>query len=315
MVIIKYGIINNNIDVTDIALTKCMKENIIFIPKNDHARASYFSDPLLNILKSIFIIVNDNVCFEMDHNENIYIDITNDQIYTDENVPESIREIHTNSYEKKLLNIHSLLQIEYGSFTQELPEQMMAVTYLTGDEKVLELGGNIGRNSLIIGHILREKQNNNFVTLECDSDICKQLTHNRDLNNMTFYIENSALSKRNLIQLGWDTIVSDVVLSGYKPVSIISYDELKIKYNIDFDTLVLDCEGAFYYILMDMPEILNGIKLIIMENDYHDYNHKLFIDDVLRKNNFNVVYQEEGGWDPCYNVFFEVWKRDDVILS
>lgn len=312
MVIIKYGIINNNIDVTDIALTKCMKQNIIFIPKNDTARANYFSDPLVNILKSIFIIIN-NSCFELDHNENIYIDTINNKIYTDENVPKNIREIHTNPYDK-LINIHSQLKIENGCLSQELPEQMMSVTYLTGDEKVLELGGNIGRNSLIIGHILRQKQNNNFVTLECDTDICKQLKHNRDLNNMTFYIENSALSKRNLIQLGWDTIVSDVVLPGYKPVSIISYDELKGKYNIDFDTLVLDCEGAFYYILMDMPEILNGINLIMMENDYRDYNHKLFIDNVLRKNNFNVVYQQQGGWEPCYNVFFEVWKRD-VILS
>ena len=57
---------------------------------------------------------------------------------------------------------------------------------------------------------------------------------------------------------------------------------IKTKYNIEFDTLVLDCEGAFYYILMDMPEILDNINLIIMENDYQDYNHKLFIDDVLR---------------------------------
>lgn len=308
MVIIKYGIINNNIDVTNIALTKCMKQNIIFIPKNDSARAKYFSDPLVNILKSIFIIINNN-CFEIGQDENIYIDIINNQIYIDENVPKSIREIHTNSYEK-LLNIHSQLKIDHGSLSQEFPEQMMAVTYLTGNEKVLELGGNIGRNSLIIGHLLKQKQNNNFVTLECDTEICKQLTHNRDINNMTFHIENSALSKRKLIQHGWETIVSDVVLPGYKPVSIISYKELQNKYNIDFDTLVLDCEGAFYYILMDMPEILNGIKLIIMENDYHDYNHKIFIDDILRKNNFNVVYQEQGGWEPCYNVFFEVWKKN-----
>jgi hypothetical protein len=307
VIIIKYGIINNNIDVTDIALTKCMKQNIIFIPKNDSARANYFSDPLVNILKSIFIIIN-NACFEIGQDKNIYIDIINNQIYTDENVPESIRELHETIYEK-LINIHSQLKIEYGDLSQEFPEQMMAVTYLTGNEKVLELGGNIGRNSLIIGHILKEKQNNNFVTLECDVDISKQLTHNRDINNMTFYIENSALSKRKLIQRGWETTVSDLVLPGYKPVSILSYDELKNKYNIDFDTLVLDCEGAFYYILMDMPEILDGIQLIIMENDYNDYNHKLFIDDVLRKNNFNVVYQEKGGWGPCYNMFFEVWKR------
>ena len=309
MVIIKYGIINNNIDVTDIALTKCMKQNIIFIPKNDNARANYFSDPLVNILKSIFIIINNN-CFEIDHNQNIYIDTRNNQIYTDENVPQNIRDIHKNTYDQKMINIHSQLKIDHGSLTDEFPEQMMAVTYLTGDEKVLELGGNIGRNSLVIGHILREKQNNNFVTLECDDEICKQLTHNRDLNNMTFYIENSALSKRKLIQRGWVTIVNDVVLPGYKPVSIISYDDLKRKYNIEFDTLVLDCEGAFYYILMDMPEILDNINLIIMENDYEDYNHKLFIDDVLRKNNFNVVYQEKGGWGPCYHAFFEVWKKN-----
>ena len=38
----------------------------------------------------------------------------------------------------------------------------MAVRYLTGNEKVLEFGGNIGRNSLVIAHIL----NNNSVSLE-----------------------------------------------------------------------------------------------------------------------------------------------------
>ena len=30
-----------------------------------------------------------------------------------------------------------------------------------------------------------------------------------------------------------------------------------------FDTLILDCEGAFYNILKDMPEILDNINLII----------------------------------------------------
>ena len=37
---------------------------------------------------------------------------------------------------------------------------------------------------------------------------------------------------------------------------------------------------------MDMPNILNNIKLIIMENDYNDISHKHFIDDVLIKNRF-----------------------------
>ena len=73
--------------------------------------------------------------------------------------------------------------------------------------------------------------------------------------------------------------------------------------------LVLDCEGAFYYILLDMPEILNNINLIIMENDYTNISHKEYVDEVLRGKNFYRDYVEEGGWGPCQANFFEVWKR------
>jgi FkbM family methyltransferase len=205
--------------------------------------------------------------------------------------------------------MHGNLKLKYGGFNDEVPEQIMAITYLTGNEKVLEIGGNIGRNSLIIGYILSQKNNNNFVVLETDPEIAKQLTENRDLNNMKFNIEISALSKKKLIQKYWDTIESDVLLDGYIPVNIISWNELIKKYNINFDTLVLDCEGAFYYILMDMPEILDNIKLIIMENDYHEIEKKNYVDSVLKKNGFYVDYSKAGGWGPCYNNFFEVWKK------
>jgi len=206
----------------------------------------------------------------------------------------------------KLKNIHSKLKINYGSFQEELSEQIMVVRYLNGQEKVLEIGGNIGRNSLVIASILDD---NNLVTLESDINISKKLTENRDLNNMNFYIESSALSSRKLIQCGWDTKPSETIEPGFKWVNTITFSELKTKYNIEFDTLVLDCEGAFYYILMDMPKILNNIKLIIMENDYHILEQKKYIDNVLKKNNFNVIYTERGGWGPCYNNFFEVWEK------
>ena len=68
---------------------------------------------------------------------------------------------------------------------------------------------------------------------------------------------------------------------------------------------------------MDMPEILNNINLIIMENDYHDIEHKNYIDNILLKNNFYVDYVESGGsmlayknFPQLYNRFFEVWKRN-----
>jgi hypothetical protein len=107
-------------------------------------------------------------------------------------------------------------------------------------------------------------------------------------------------------------MVSDVVLPGYTPVSILSYEDLQKKYNIPFDTLVLDCEGAFYYILQDMPEILLNVNLIIMENDYYIIEHKQTVDTILKYNGFYVDYSESGGWGCCYNNFFEVWKKNDI---
>ena len=293
---ITYGIYNNTIDVTNICLEQLNKNNIIIIPHGDVNRTKYFTDPLFGFHKLIFI-ENNNIINEYNEFIQIEINIINNTINT----------INENDITNKIQNIHSKLKINYGSFNDELPEQKMVVRYLKGHEKVLEIGGNIGRNSLIIASIL--KNDTDFVTLESDINISEQLTINRDVNNMHFHIEGSALSNRKLIQKGWDTIPSDTLISGYKWVNTITLDALKTKYNIAFDTLVLDCEGAFYYILMDMPEILNNINLIIMENDYWDISKKNYIDEILLKNNFSVYYTESGGWGPCYNNFFEVWKK------
>jgi len=210
---------------------------------------------------------------------------------------------------KSLDELHSKLKLAFGSFQEELPEQKITFNNLTGKEKVLEIGGNIGRNSLIIGSILAANNNNNFVVLESDTNIYNQLLYNRNINNLNFNIENAALSTKTIIQNGWTTIPSPVLLDGYKFVNIISYENLINKYNIDFDTLILDCEGAFYYILKDMEYILNNINMIIMENDYTDLQHKLYVDNILIKNNFLRSYVERGGWGCCENCFYEVWKK------
>ena len=296
---IKYGVINKTIDVTNICLFKLVNNNIITIPAGDHNRANIFSDPLHGVLKKIFIINNNNNLTEYDDSYTIKINIKDNTITT----------ISNNDINDKITNIHSKLNIKYGNFYEELPEQKMVVRYLTGTEKVLEIGGNIGRNSLIISYILNNNNNTNFVTLESDVNIAKQLTENRDLNNLNFQIESSALSKRKLIQRGWDTFESNILLNGCNWVNTITMQELYAKYNIEFDTLVLDCEGAFYYILMDMPEILDNINLIIMENDYYELSHKQYIDKILKTRNFYVDYSESGGWGHCYNNFFEVWKK------
>ena len=293
---IKYGLIADHIDVTDICLTKLLSNDIITIPAGDENRALFFTDPVYGLVKQVFVVIGDNVTV-CEESYIVRINI----------IDNTVTRINNLDIDNKLSSIQSRLQLNYGSFDEELPEQKMAVRYLTGKEKVLEIGGNIGRNTLIIASLL--ENNNNLVTLESDVNIARQLAENRDLNNFTFNVENSALSKRKLIQQGWDTIPSDTLIEGYNWVSTITLEELKIKYNIVFDTLVLDCEGAFYYILMDMPEILDDVNLIITENDYWDISKKNYIDNILKSKNFYVDYSEKGGWGPCCNNFFEVWKK------
>lgn len=292
---IEYGIITKKIDVTSVCLAKLKKDSIITIPIGDNNRAQYFGDPIRNVVKKVFIEIN-NIINEYDQTKQVKINILDNTI-----------ELHDNSkYDNKLSEIHSKLKIKYGDFRSELPEQKMAIRYLNKDCKVLEIGGNIGRNALIIASIV---DCNNFVTMESDGRIAKQLIENRNLNNFKFHIEDAALSNRKLVQKGWNTIPTDILLPGTKWVNTISLDELRSKYKIEFDTLILDCEGAFYYILMDMPNILDNIKLIIMENDYNDITQKNYVDKVLIQNNFICDYKEFGGWGPCRNNFFEVWIR------
>ena len=225
----------------------------------------------------------------------------------------------TDETKKKLNNIHKKLicKVAINFAKEELPEQEMACQFLNGDETVLEIGGNIGRNSLVIASIL--KDTTNLLTLESSESIGKELIDNREKSELNFHIENSALSKRKLIQgtqkkNKWDTVPSDTLIKGYEWIKTITLEEIKEKYKLNFDTLVLDCEGAFYYILKDMPEILENINLIIMENDYKNIEEYNYVKDILITNNFKLNYSRihpnfKRSHAPCRNNFFEVWKK------
>lgn len=295
---ILYGIAPfHSMDVTDMCTGK-KNGRIIFIPAGDCARAAIFTDPFPGIVKKIFVIFSDiHDIKEYDENTEFYIDLSDNSIH-----------IFSSDIMNDTLNaIHNKLILRHGSLLDELPEQKMVIRALKGHEKVLELGSNIGRNSLVIASILQNSEN--LVTLESDPLTIERLRINRDSNNLNFHIENSALSVKKLIQQGWCTIPSETLLEGYKWVNTITFSDLQNKYKIIFDTLILDCEGAFYHILLDTPEILDNINLIIMENDYWEIANKIYIDDVLKSKDFNRVYVEAGGWGPCYNNFYEIWAK------
>ena len=152
----------------------------------------------------------------------------------------------------------------------------------------------------------------NLVTLECDPTSFEILLTNRNKNNFNFNTENCALSHRPLILSGWNSTPFDGlnIPTGHIKVNTITFNFLEKKYNIKFDTLVVDCEGALYYILLDDPTMLNNIITIIMENDYFDISHKNRVDDIIKENGFKRIYSVCGGWGPCENNFYEVWRKN-----
>jgi hypothetical protein len=199
---IYFGIRDHCIDVTLICAEKLKRDGVISIPSGDCNRSIHFTDPLNGVHKKIIIEHND-IITEYDEFVNIKINTVDNTIITTNELD------IVNAIDCRLTQIHSKLKMNHGHLNEEVPEQKMAIRFLTGSEKVLEIGGNVGRNTLVIASILENDAN--LVTLECDSDIATQLTENRDLNNFKFHIEPSALSNRELIQKAWDTVPSEIL--------------------------------------------------------------------------------------------------------
>jgi FkbM family methyltransferase len=295
-----YGVsIDRLYEITDIVMQKCISNHRIKIPTTDYERALIFTDPFYGFEKTIYITDNHNNILEFRQNDVIDLD-------------PGIDFMSHNSAVQRLKTFHAGLKIIHGSFSDEYPEQLMVTMFLDPLSNVLEIGANLGRNSLIISTILKNSQN--LVVLESDESVIKKLTENRDANQFKFQIQNAALSYRPLRQSGWLTLPSDETQLGgpydFQDVETITYKQIEDKYQIRFDTLIADCEGALYYILKDKPGILNHIRTIITENDYSCIDHKNFVNCIFSIKGFKKIYHERGGWGPCADFFYEVWQKE-----
>jgi FkbM family methyltransferase len=319
MLKIFYGYNQNLVDITNICYNKLLINDYIIIPSDDNIRANIFRDHIPGILKYIYIEDNNNNILRIDNYKII-------KIHKEENNLENIEIISINDEKnrkiwweetgkfieddiERLNELHKRIKFNFGNIKDEYPEQVMSMKFIKPTDKVLELGSNIGRNTCIISHLLEDSKN--LVAVETDKNTCEKLDINRKNNNFNFHIENSAISKRNLVQQNntWTTVISNNILPNYFLVNKISWEELKEKYNIDFNVLVADVEGSLYYICQDEPDFFNNFNKIIMENDYNDINHKIFVDFCLIKYGFKNIYKEAGGWGPCFNCFYEVWEK------
>lgn len=149
----------------------------------------------------------------------------------------------------------------------EVEEAKYLDEYLPNDAKVLELGGCIGYVSCLINKILTDKTQQ--VTLEANPKLISWIKKNRDQNSCSYFVENSIISHKkenifyfhNLI-VGGSTKRKTANKITVKGVDI---DFLKEKYNIEFDTLVMDIEGGELDLIKNFKESLSNFKRIFLE--------------------------------------------------
>jgi len=195
---------------------------------------------------------------------------------------------------------------------EELPEQELIFAHLDRDSKgVLEFGGNIGRSSLVINKLLKHPEHH--VVFESDPVIAQQLESNRDTNHCSFQIIPACLSDKAMVQHGWSTTTTGDAPQGnsWKSVPNLPYSVFKEQYSwIEFDTLVVDCEGCLASILKDHGEdLLSTIQTIIIEHDDR-FNRNVpqnYIRPFLLNHGFESVQRLDLNSD--HKDFHEVLRR------
>jgi len=169
-----------------------------------------------------------------------------------------------------LAALHAKLNLDFGAWDTELPEQELILKHIPATATVLEIGAFIGRSTLVLASVLDDDRR--LVSLESNPSFARRLRHNRDLNAMHFHGLNAALSLWPLVQVGWRTRVWNAdspPSERYRRIPTRTWPDLRAEFShLSFDHLVLDCEGAFLAIVKEWPSILDGIVKVIIENDF-----------------------------------------------
>lgn len=175
-------------------------------------------------------------------------------------------------------------------------------SFLPADSKVLEIGGRYGVLSEAIHHILSDRTHH--VVVEPDRAAWAALEHNRDVARCSYEIVRGTLSSAGVSQTGGCgplgmTKRFRIASNPDRSVPVFTYSMLKENVGFRWNTLVVDCEGAFVEIFRDFPDIIYDATLIFIDWDA--------LDD--RKNKRFKFFVMSHGFDEIHADKFWVYRR------
>jgi FkbM family methyltransferase len=178
----------------------------------------------------------------------------------------------------------------------EVEEQNDAMEYIRKDDIVLELGGRYGTVSTIINNLLKNKENH--VVIEPDLNVIDALRMNRENHGCKFEIFTGIITNKTKLKInhdGYGTYISDGS-DGIDEIETITYKNLCKKYNLSFNTLVVDCEGCFCDVLDSIGEDIVSFDKILLELDQPNICNYQIVEDKLSPN----FYKLKSGFHSVY---------------
>ena len=192
--------------------------------------------------------------------------------------------------------------------TYEAAERLMAKKYLSQDDIVLELGACIG----VVSCVTNAKLNfsNHHVVVEPNPRMIELLAKNKELNKANFLIEQCVISKEEEIKFFlYDDYMSSSLIQrsnrkGQEEITVkgMSIEQVSLKTNLKFNTLIMDIEGgeldiikhsdldSFHKLIIEYhPKVLSSQDRVLYESLLTE---KQF---VLKDQSQNVEYWEKLG--------------------
>ena len=181
----------------------------------------------------------------------------------------------------------------------EKPEQDLANQYILEKDVVLELGARYGSVSCVINSKLNNKKNQ--VVVEPDSRVWNALEQNKINNNCEFNIVKGFISNKKLDLTNLDNCLdgygSTFVENTNTKIQSYSLDEIKKKYDLNFNVLVADCEGFLEVFFDENPSFYDNLRLIIFEADYPDKcNYDKIKNKLMEKNFYKILEGHQNVW-------------------
>lgn len=173
----------------------------------------------------------------------------------------------------------------------EKPEQDIAKKYIEKNDVVLELGARYGSVSCIINSKLSNK--NNQVVVEPDNRVWKALEKNKKENNCDFNIVKGFIGnkKMDLINLNeyYGGYASTFIYNENTKIPSYTLEEVKKKYNLEFNVLIADCEGFMETFISENLYLLDNLRLIMFEKDNPKICNYDNVNKILLNNNFKCI--------------------------